>query len=98
MSGKSAKAYGKLCTQFYDLHKPQAQEESLQYYISCAKRCFGPILEPMCGSGRYLIPMMEQGFSIQGFDSSPSMLEACKEKCLKKRAFSPNTSSLVWRC
>ena len=77
-------SYGKLCTEFYDLDKPHPCPEGLKYYRAAAERSIGPILEPMCGSGRYLIPLMEQGFSIAGFDNSEAMLRACRKKCLTK--------------
>lgn len=43
----------------------------LNFYLEYAQTITTPILEPMCGSGRFLIPMLEQGFNIEGFDASP---------------------------
>ena len=40
----------------------------------------GPVLDPMCGSGRFLIPLMEDGFDVHGFDASPTMLERLHKK------------------
>ena len=34
----------------------------------------------MCGSGRFLVPILERGYNIDGFDSSIEMLERCKNK------------------
>jgi len=76
--------YGSLCTQMYELDKPNAPEEELAFYMSYAKGKDIKILEPMCGSGRFLLPFAEQGFHIDGFDISKDMLEVCREKCEKR--------------
>jgi SAM-dependent methyltransferase len=74
-------AYKKLCTEFYDIDKPEAPRDALDFYLKCAGRAGGPILEAMCGSGRFLVPMLERGFDVDGVDASPHMLGACREKC-----------------
>jgi len=71
-------AYGSLCTEFYDLDKPNAPVGALSYYLDRARRAGGRVLEPMCGSGRFLIPMSLAGVPIDGVDSSPAMLSACR--------------------
>jgi cyclopropane fatty-acyl-phospholipid synthase-like methyltransferase len=38
------------------------------------------ILEPMCGSGRVLVPFAKKGYNIDGFDLSEEMLERCRIK------------------
>lgn len=73
--------YKNLCTQFYDLDKPDAPLDALNFYLAYAENAHGPILEPMCGTGRYLIPMLQAGLNIEGADPSPYMLAVCKEKC-----------------
>lgn len=70
--------YGSLSTRFYDLCFPEAPAEALDYYVDCAKRSEGPIYEPMCGSGRYLLPLLAQGFDIEGADASEEMLASCR--------------------
>lgn len=39
------------------------------------------ILEPMCGSGRFYIPVLRGGYKIDGFDISKDMLRVCIDKC-----------------
>ena len=34
----------------------------------------------MCGSGRFLIPLMQEGFDVNGFDASEYMLKALHDK------------------
>ena len=43
-----------------------------------------PLLEPMCGTGFFLIPFLEAGADIDGLDSSPHMLAICQAKCAEK--------------
>ena len=80
--------YKKLCTEFYDLDKPKPPQDALNFYVSLAGEANPPILEPMCGSGRFLIPLLEHGFDIEGVDSSSHMLQACRENG-KRRGLTP---------
>lgn len=49
--------------------------------IRYAEEAKGPILEPMCGTGRFLIPLLKKGYAVTGFDYSPDMLNVCRKKC-----------------
>jgi SAM-dependent methyltransferase len=75
-----ANRYGRLCTEFYALDKPAAPPDAFDFYLEYARRADGPILEPMCGTGRFLLPLLEQGFAIEGLDSSKDMLAACRAR------------------
>jgi len=77
-------SYQKLCTEVYDLTKPDPVPEVWPYYLGHAEAAGGPILEPMCGSGRYLVPLLQRGLDVDGVDPSPDMLRACREKCALK--------------
>ncbi len=44
----------------------------------------GPILEPMCGTGRFLLPLIEDGFDVHGFDASDHMLGVLHAKAKPK--------------
>ncbi len=72
--------YAKLCSEFYALDKPLAPPDAFDFYESAARSSRGPIHEPMCGTGRFLLPLLEQGLDIEGSDSSPSMLSACRAR------------------
>ena len=72
------KTYQKLCTEFYDLD-PKTHRDGNAYdgfYMDRARQANGPILEPMCGTGRFLIPMLQAGLQAEGFDASAHMLAA----------------------
>jgi SAM-dependent methyltransferase len=93
MNSDPFNSYSRLCAEYYNLDKPNAPEDELNFYLHYAITATGPILEPMCGTGRFLIPMLEQGFDIEGFDASPHMLEILKQKCAQKN-LKPTISQL----
>lgn len=78
-------SYGSLCTEFYDLDKPQAPPLALTFYMDEAARAQGRVLEPMCGSGRFLLPMLRAGLPVDGTDSSPQMIAACRRRAELER-------------
>jgi hypothetical protein len=49
--------YKILCTEYYELDKPNAPEDALQWYLIYAEEANGLILELMCWTGRLLIPL-----------------------------------------
>ncbi len=83
--------YLSLCTEFFDLDKPIAALEEYAFFRHYLAHATGPILEPMCGTGRYLIPYLEEGFNVEGFDASSFMLNALYAKCARK-----NLNPHVW--
>lgn len=83
MSNHPLTTYQKLCTEFYDLESHRNHEQALSFYMDYAQKADGPILEPMCGTGRFLIPMLQAGLDAQGFDASAHMLKALQEKYAK---------------
>lgn len=84
--------YQSLSTEFYDLDKPIAPVKELAFYLNYGLQANGPILEPMCGSGRFLIPFIEAGLDICGFDASIAMLNVLRDRCCAKN-IDPN----VWQ-
>lgn len=92
MSQTTTTPYNNLATQVYDLYWPTAPHSQYHFYRSYVQEAQGLILEPMCGSGRILIPLMEEGFAIQGFDASHYMLSALHTKA-KERHLTPR----VWQ-
>ena len=83
MARKPLPTYSKLCTEFYDLEQHVNGAQALSFYMHHAKQASGPILEPMCGSGRFLIPMLQAGLDAEGFDASHYMIDAFKQKYAK---------------
>lgn len=92
INNKTLDTYLSLCTEVYDLSKPEAPEDAYAFYLEYAKAANGPILEPMCGTGRFLIPLLEEGFDIYGFDASEHMLSKLHEKAKAKKI-----EAIVWK-
>ena len=44
-----------------------------------------PVLEPACGSGRFLVPFGRRGVEAIGVDNSPTMVELANERLLAER-------------
>lgn len=78
--------YGSLCAEMYDILHKTAPVDELAFYLSYAKKG-QKILEPLCGNGRFLVPFLEQGFDITGFDLSGEMLAKLKQEAPDAQAF-----------
>lgn len=89
---KTLNTYLSLCTEVYELSKPNPPEDAYALYRDYAMRANGPILEPMCGTGRFLLPLLEEGFNVHGFDASSHML-----KVLHAKAKTKNLDATVWK-
>lgn len=89
---KKLETYRSLCTEVYDLSKPTPPEDAYAFYRNYVQHADGCTLEPMCGTGRFLIPLMEEGFDVQGFDASDEMLNALHHKASGK-----NLNPTVWK-
>ena len=77
---KTLASYLRLCTEVYDLSKPNPPKDAYAFYRDYVIKANGPILEPMCGSGRFLLPLREEGFNVHGFDASDHMLASLHAK------------------
>ncbi|HBD9450169.1 TPA: class I SAM-dependent methyltransferase [Legionella pneumophila] len=92
MNSKQLESYLGLSTQFYDLIRPEPPKDAYSFYRSYVSEADGHILEPMCGSGRFLIPLIQEGFDVSGFDASEYMLTALHDK-----ATSRNLNPKTWQ-
>ena len=70
--------YGEMCAEVYVLDKPPGALGDIDYYREALGRLDGPFLEAACGSGRLMIPMLEAGLDVHGFDHSEHMLAQCR--------------------
>lgn len=72
--------YAKLASWVYDLDKPVGRSfGDVEYYLGRLTACDGPVLEPATGNGRILVPLLEAGFDVSGFDASAEMLGYCQK-------------------
>ncbi len=82
--------YNSLSSEVYDMDKYIGLSfGDVEYYSDRLAACKGKILEPGVGTGRILIPLLEQGLKVEGFDGSAEMLEICQRNC-EKRDLKPN--------
>lgn len=85
-------SYLELNTLFYETIRSTPPDDSYQFYRNYISKADGKILEPMCGSGRYLIPYVAEKFIIDGFDASSFMLDKLKTKLLEQ-----SLNAKVWQ-
>lgn len=81
--------YGALCTEVYDLDKPPGSLPDVPFYLDRLSGTRGTILEAAVGTGRLLIPLLEAGLEVEGFDHSEDMLAVCRRRCAA-RGLSPS--------
>lgn len=81
--------YSSLSSEVYDLDKPIGSSfGDIEYYLERLASCSGRILEPATGTGRLLVPLLEKGFQVDGFDVSEEMLQVCRTNC-EERGLAP---------
>lgn len=81
--------YSKLSSEVYDIDKYIGLSfGDVEFYSDRLASCTGNILEPGVGTGRILIPLLEKGLKVDGFDVSEEMLKICRNNC-KKRGLNP---------
>jgi SAM-dependent methyltransferase len=55
--------------------------EDVSFYVAAARRAApGPVVELGVGTGRIAVPVAAEGIRVIGVDSSPGMLEVCRER------------------
>lgn len=64
---------------FYDLEHAHFDED-LDMYRNFAELCGGKILELACGSGRVLVPLAREGYTLTGVDMSTEMLALARQE------------------
>ncbi|WP_101842453.1 bifunctional 2-polyprenyl-6-hydroxyphenol methylase/3-demethylubiquinol 3-O-methyltransferase UbiG [Halobacillus sp. Marseille-P3879] len=77
--------YRSLSSEVYDMDKTVGHSfGDVEFYIDRLQTVKGKILEPGAGTGRVLIPLLEKGMDVDGFDTSSDMLEICRKNCEKR--------------
>ena len=84
--------YGSIAAEIYDIDKPFGALPDTKFHLERFQGLQGPILEPACGSGRTLVPLLEAGCEVTGFDTSEEMLDQCRARCAE-RGFTPHLSN-----
>ncbi|CAM5460619.1 hypothetical protein LSPH24S_00449 [Lysinibacillus sphaericus] len=90
--------YHSISAEVYNLDKPIGTSfGDVEYYSDRLQHVKGKILEPAVGTGRILIPLLEQGFAIEGFDLSEEMLDYCRGNLLKRHRKKQLFIKQIWR-
>jgi hypothetical protein len=76
--------YRRLEADAYSQEDPQNRRTILDFYLRCAEGLPAPYLEPMCGTGYFLLPLLERGAVIDGLDASEHMLALCQRVCAER--------------
>ena len=87
--------YGSIAAEIYDIDKPYFALPDTKFHLERFGGFKGRILEPACGSGRTLVPLMDAGCDMTGFDPSLEMLDRCRARCAE-RGFIPDLSRQRW--
>lgn len=65
-----------------------AEPHELEYFREAIKRHGQPVLDLGCGTGRILVPLLEEGFDVDGVDISADMIEQARALAAAK-GFTP---------
>ena len=82
----SRNRYGALAAEIYDIGKPLGRMPNTEFHLQRLRGETRPILEPACGTGRTLVPLLQVGLDVTGFDRSPDMLEGRRARCASPSA------------
>jgi SAM-dependent methyltransferase len=75
-----SESYTGLEAELYDLWLGEPHTQELAFYRHFMHELPGPVLELGCGTGRLLIPYVQEGLPVEGLDCSRAMLEICCKK------------------
>jgi SAM-dependent methyltransferase len=78
--------YGALATEVYDLAYPvgHSMRGDVEHYRGVLAGVSGRVLEPAVGNGRVLIPLLQAGLDVDGYDLSSAMIELCRRRCRER--------------
>src|SRR5579859_7979924 len=83
-------SHSALVAEAYDIAQPLGRSVGdVEFYTAALSGIHGRILEPACGTGRVLIPLLLAGHSVDGSDHSPDMLAICRAHC-EERGLGPD--------
>lgn len=83
--------YGSIAAEIYDIDKPYFALPDTRFHLERFEGFGRPILEPACGSGRTLVPFLQAGLDVTGFDPSLEMLDRCRARAAEA-GFAPDVS------
>lgn len=71
-----------LWAEIYDMFHPVGESiGDVEYYLSRLGDKRLNVLEPACGNGRFMIPLLRAGHDVAGSDISADMIAVCEKNC-----------------
>jgi len=71
-----------LWAEIYDKFHPVGESiGDVEYYLSVLGDKSRHVLEPACGNGRFMIPLLRAGHEVAGSDISADMIAVCEKNC-----------------
>ncbi len=81
----SGREYKRLHAEWYDLASAEIDSsQEIAFWARAIEAAGGPALELGSGTGRILIPLLEQGHDVVGVDNSADMMARCREAARTK--------------
>lgn len=75
-------SHSALVAEVYEIAHPLGTTKGdVEFYLRAVADVRGRILEPACGTGRVLLPLLQAGHQADGADHSPDMLAICRRHC-----------------
>lgn len=65
---------------FYSSIFASTKDDDINMYRKFAREAGSPVLDAACGDGRVMLPLMHDGCTVFGFDSSANLIKYCVEK------------------
>ncbi len=83
MNKTTVQAFTGLIAELYDELFSYSEDE-YDFYRHFLTQLPGPALELGCGTGQFLIPLLEEGFDVSGLDCSPHIIDVCAAKARQR--------------
>jgi SAM-dependent methyltransferase len=80
---------------YYDLDDRSIAKDDIPFYLACAAKAKGDVLELACGTGRVTVPLADAGHNVCGIDLSEEMLFQLRAKLTKLPAYLGRRITLV---
>jgi SAM-dependent methyltransferase len=75
-----SESYDGLAAETWDLFGGNKTERDLGFFAAAIRSGNGRALDVTCGSGKHLIPYLQEGLDVEGLDSSEMMLANCRQR------------------
>lgn len=75
-----SESYEGLAAETWTLFGGNKTENDLDFFATAIRSGNGRALDVACGSGKHLIPYLQEGLDVEGLDSSKMLLASCQQR------------------